>query len=197
MSNAGLAAEHRAALLATRREHLRPLLAAGVSPEAIAAATPAIARITVAGDIYQPDRAGGIAFLVPVRLDHPVTPEAADPAETVRAGAIVDLLAFHPTHPHCWALRCDAGEWLGAIEPQYLNPPPVPVWRSPLAWLRAGCRGLVILSTASADRYRVLAGCRGGVVAEDAGHAAELRATLTRPWPIPRIIVRTEPRHAA
>ena len=193
----GLAAEHRAALLATRRDDLRLLLASGISQQTIATLMPAVARIAVAGDTYELDPAGGSVFLLAVRVDNPLTPEAADPAETVRAGSIVDLLAFHPAHPCRWALRRDAAEWLGAIEPQYLDPPPVPFWRSPLTWLRAGCRGLVMLSPALADRYRILTGCCGGIVAEDEKHAAELRATLARPWPLPRIIVPEGPRCAA
>jgi hypothetical protein len=119
-----------------------------------------------------------------------VTAEAHDPPHTVRAGELVDLVAWHPRHPHRWALRTGAAEWLGAIEPQYLDPEPVPVWRSPLAWLRVGCVGLVMLSPDPPAAYRVLSGCRGGIVAEDPQHAAALRATLARPWPAPQIIVR-------
>lgn len=197
MTSADLAAEYRAALLATRREDLRTLLAAGIGLQTIAALVPGVARITVAGSTYQPDPTGGAAFLLPVRVDHPLTPEAPDPVNVVRAGAIVDLLAFHPAHQFRWALRRDDGEWLGAIEPQYLDPEPVPVWRSPLAWLRSGCCGLVILSSTPADLYRILTSCHGGIVAEDEEHASELRAALARPFPVPPIIVPNGPRHAA
>jgi hypothetical protein len=132
MSGADLAAEYRAAQLATRGADLRPLLAAGIEPRTIAALAPAMTRIAVGGATYQPDPAGGIAFVLPVRIDNPLTAEAADPAATVRSGKIADLLAFHPAHPLRWALRCDAAEWLGAVEPQYLKPDSVPIWRSPL-----------------------------------------------------------------
>ncbi len=129
-----------------------PLFAAGITSQTIAAVAPAIVRIAVAGSTYEPDPAGKGAFLLPVRVDNPLTPEAADSIGIIRAGSIVDLLAFHPAHPYRWALRRDDAEWLGAIEPQYLDPAPVPVWRSPLAWLQAGCRGLVVLSPVAADR---------------------------------------------
>src|SRR5262249_31201106 len=121
------------------------------------------------------------AYLIPVRADHALTPETADPTAAVLSGAIIDLLAFHARYPHRWALRRDAAEWLGAIEPQYFAPEPVHVWRSPLAWLRAGCQGIVILSRDAASA------CRGGIIAEDAEHAAELGGILARPWPVPQI----------
>jgi len=190
MTGANLVAEYRAALRSTQLDDLHPLLAAGISPETIAAVVPASTRIAVAGSTYQPDPDGGSAYLLPVRVDNPLSPEAGDPSETVRAGPIVDLLAMHPAQPGRWALRCDAAEWLGTIEPQYLDPSPVPVWRSPLAWLRADCRGLVLLSRDRRDQYRILAGCLGGILAEDPRHAMELRRVLEHSWPAPRVFVR-------
>ena len=35
----------------------------------------------------------------------------------------------------------------------------------------------------------MLAGCRGGIVAEDAQHLAELRDVLEHPWPHPPITI--------
>jgi hypothetical protein len=198
VTGADLAAEHRVMLLAMGPDDLRPLLAAGISPRTIAMVTPAFSRIAVDGYTYQPDPAGGAAIVLPVRVESWVTPEAADPLKTLRDGAIVDLLAFHPAFPLRWALRRDAAEWLGALEPQYLDPETVCVRRSPLAWLRAGCRGLVVLSPEPAARYRILAECRGGILAEDNEHAAELMATLAWPRSAPRVIVRNvKPRHVA
>jgi hypothetical protein len=193
MSAADIADEYRRALLATKPDDLLPLSKNGISAQTITAVAPAIARITVTGPTYQPDPCGGIAFLLPVRVESPVTPEADDPVETIRIGSIVDILAFHPTYRFRFALRRDTGEWLGAIEPQHLEPPPVHVWRSPIDWLRAGCRGLVILSREPADAYRILTGCRGGILVEDAEYAAELQAILERPWPLPCIIVASGP----
>lgn len=197
MMAADLAAEYTNLLAATRPEDLRPLIAAGVTEETIDTLAVAIARITVDGLTYQPDPGGGFAYLIAVRVDNPLTPEAADPGETVRSGDIVDLVAMHPAHPLRWALRRHTAEWLGAIEPQYLDPNPVPLRRSPLAWLRAGGQGLVVLSRGRADAYRIMTGCRGGILAEDAGHAAELRSILAQPWPTPQIIVPARARHAA
>jgi len=187
--------EHQRALDATRFEELRPLIAAGVAWETILAVAPAFARINVAGAIYQPDREGGAAYVIPVRADNPLTPEAADPVETIRSGAIVDILAIHPRHPQRWAMRHGTAEWLGAIEPQYLDPEPVPIWRSPLRWLQAGCCGLVLLSEERESRYRTLSNLRS-VVAEDHQHAVELRALLNHSWSGPSIATR-ETRRAA
>jgi hypothetical protein len=197
MTGGRLADEYRRSLRKTGSDDLRPLMAARVTQETIDAVAPVMARITVAGATYHPDPDGGLAYLIPVRVDNPLTPEAADPVHTVRSGDIVDILSMHPAHPRRWALRRDAAEWLGAIEPQYLNPDPVCVWRSPLGWLRAGCHGLVILSRERAGAYRILAGCQGGIIAEDAEHAAKLHGILTQPWPAPQIIVPKGARHAA
>ena len=171
-------------------------MAASVTQKTLDALVPVIARISIEGKIYQPDHAGHLAYLIPVRVDQALTPEAADPAQTVRRGGIVDLVAPRPAHPLSWVLRLNAAEWLGTIEPQYLDPDPIHLWRSPLSWLRAGCRGLVILSRQQARAYRSLAGCRGPVIAEDGGHPAELRSTLFRPWPMPQILFPAAARHA-
>jgi hypothetical protein len=189
--------EHLAALHNTRFADLAPLVVAGIRWETIATAVPALACIRVsrlAG--FQPDEGGGNAFIIPVRVENPITPEALDPAAAVCDGAVVDLVAFHPHHPDHWALRREAAEWLGAIEPQYLDPDPVPVWRTPLAWLRADCRGLVLLGD-RASQYRILT-LLHSIVAEDDGHAAELRCLLARPWPVPQVVSsQAEVRHAA
>jgi hypothetical protein len=169
----------------------KTLIAAGIGTETIDAGMIGTARVRVAGDLYEPDPdAGGIAYVTPIRVDNPVTPEALDPARTVRSGEIVDIVAWHPRHPGRWVTRRGAGEWLGAIQPQYLDPDPVAVARSPLTWLRADCRGLVILSRELPAAYHLLAGCVRGIIAEDPRHAMDLRAILARPWPTPRIFVR-------
>jgi|SRR5690242_7910343 len=195
MNAVGLVEEYHRALLATRYDDLHPLIAAGVTWETIAKIVPANTQITLGGATYEPDPDGGAAYLIPVRVDNPLTPEAADPPEAVRSGAIIDLLAFHPAHPYRWALRRDAAEWLGPIEPQYLDPEPVEVWRTPLRWLQAGCHGLVLLSSERESQHRILSGL-GSIVAEDHHHAAELRSVLNHSWSTPPVIVR-EVRRAA
>jgi hypothetical protein len=147
------------------------------------------ARIRVHGTLYEPDPTGGIAFLTPVLTHHIDTPESPEPWGACRFGNLIDLCAWHPRHPHLWALRADNATWLGAIPPQYLQPDPTVVWRSPGNWLRADCEGLVLLSPDRAEAYRILSGCVGGIIAEDQSHARDLRQILQRPWQGPTVTV--------
>ena len=79
---------------------------------------------------------------------------------------------------------------LGAVRPQYLSPPPVPVWRNPLSWLQALGDGIAFVTDNRAEMRQIMLAFRGGVVAEDPDHGAELRALLERPWPAPPVYVR-------
>jgi hypothetical protein len=60
----------------------------------------------------------------------------------------------------------------------------LPVWRSPINWLRAGRKGVCLVRPEAAVHYLCDA---GPLLAEDAIHGAELKQLLTRP--APRIIV--------
>ena len=190
-----LCRKYRAALRSTRFADLAPMVGAGVGWRAITCVVPAFATIRVTGGIFEFDESGGDAFVVPVRIENPITPEAFDPATAVSNGAIVDLVAFHPLHPDRWVLRRDAAEWLGAVEPQHLDPEPVTIWRSPMSWLQAGCLGLVLLGDQN-SRYGILS-LLHSIIAEDGQHAAELRRELARPWPVPQVISPREARRAA
>jgi len=77
MNAVGLVEEYHRALLATRYDDLHPLIAAGVTWETIAKIVPAKTQITLGGATYEPDPDGGAAYLIPVRVDNPLTPEAA------------------------------------------------------------------------------------------------------------------------
>lgn len=193
-----LVGEYLAALRKTTWADLAPLRAAAVGGPGAALGL-ALAPITVTSrGFYQPDPDGGPAFLVPARVDSAITPEAADPVQAIRHGEIVDLVAFSAAFPNRWALRTGAALWLGAVEPQYLMPNPVPIWRTPLHWLGNDCSGLVLLSRDRRERYRVLS-TLDAIVAEDEQHAEELRQLLARPWLAPGVFVRRgrEVRHAA
>jgi hypothetical protein len=194
-----LVAEYMSALERTKPADLDSLRRAGIG-EAGFAIRPAVAPIIVTRDglHYEPDPDGdGLAFILPVRIDNPLSPEAADPDETVRSGEIADLVAFSAAFPNRWALRTGAATWLGAVEPQYMGPAPTPIWRSPLHWL-AHAEGVCLLSRDRRDQYRVLT-CLDSIIAEDEGHADELRELLSRPWIAPPVFVRhgREVRHAA
>jgi hypothetical protein len=201
MSADDLLAECRWALTRTKPADLDPLRKAGIGEAQLAAIKPAWAPIGVTRDglHFQPDPDGdAFAFIVPVRVHNPLSPEARDPVATVRGGAIVDLLAFSAAVPNRWALRTGAAAWLGCVEPQYMGPAPTPIWRTPLRWLGEGC-GVCLLSRDRRDQYRTLASL-DSIIAEDKEHADELRRLLAHPWLAPPVYVRRGreiARHAA
>jgi len=185
-----LRAEHRACSAALTEEDRGRLADLGIAADDIGRFRMCgIARVAVQGGLYQLDEESGVAIITPVRVERPVSPEARRPAIWARWGPIVDLVAWHPKEPLRWALRVGSAEWLGCIEPQYLDPEPVHIHRSVLDWLRAGCSGLVPLSSDRAELYRLLSGVHGGIVAADDSHARDLRRALSYPWPTPAVEV--------
>jgi hypothetical protein len=178
------------------------LIRYGVTVRAIETVCPAPTKISVdrSGEFYQPDEAGRPAWVFPVCCADPEKPDAIetpDPFTAVAAGAVLDLLAFSPVAPGQWALRRGIATVLGAIEPQYLDPVPVPVHRDVTDWLRADCRGIVLLTSHRIEVVRLLHQCRA-IEAEDATHAAELRRILAGPPPkLPPIRVGAPRRSAA
>jgi hypothetical protein len=198
MTGADLAAEYEAALCATSDADLAQLREAGVGESALALVKPAVAPIVVRrSDLsFEPDPDGGTAFILPVRVEQPLSPEAADPEFALLEGPIVDLVAFSVRFPDRWATRCGNATWLGCVEAQYMGPDAVPVWRRPLDWLANDCRGLVLLTRDRRERYRVLTWL-DTILAEDEDHAADLRELLAQPWPAPPVLVRQGQRNAA
>jgi hypothetical protein len=189
MNSAALEREYLDALGRTRPSDLAALRDAGVD-EGGFALSPGVAAIRISERRFELDPDGdAVAFILPVRVYHPFSPEAPDPVRFVREGDVVDLLAFSPAVPFRWALRTGAAAWIGCIEPQYLMPDPVPVWRTPLGWLRSGSRGLVLLTQDRREQYRVLTLC-DALIAEDERHAARLREVVQRPLLGPPVLVR-------
>jgi hypothetical protein len=99
----------------------------GVSTQVIAAICPVPMNISVdrSGELYQPDEAGRLAWLVPVRiadLEIPDEIEAADPLTVVSSGVIVDLLVFSPSAPSRYALRCGIANVLRLHSAAVLQP---------------------------------------------------------------------------
>jgi hypothetical protein len=132
---------------------------------------------------------------VPVRADYPDTPESPDPEAAIAQGDILDLVAFDPELGAQWVLRTGNAEWLGSCPPQYLEPAPVALHRSPIDWLRADCRGIVCLATRPTEIYRFLMRFAALDVA-DYGHAEALQEFLERPPYYPGILVGGRTRHA-
>jgi hypothetical protein len=166
----------------------RKLLAEfGIRPRNFALIGAATMRFSK-GDLYEPDIAFLPYLVTPARVHTAVHPEPSAPVVYCLLGDIVDLVAWQPSKPNHSALHKGTGESLGAIQPQYLDPDPVLIWRSPLRWFQSGCNGLVLLSRSAVDQYRILCGCRV-VVAEGDEHARELRRVIERPFRRLRIII--------
>jgi hypothetical protein len=68
----------------------------------------------------------------------------------------------------------------------------LPVWRSPVGWLKARRKGLCLVRPKAAAHYLDDA---GPLLAEDAAHGAELKQLLTRP--APRILIPSSPNKKA
>lgn len=191
MKSADLEAELTAAVSAVTRSDRDALHAAGVPEAVITDGLVGTARIELDhGRLYRPNPdADNWAFITPVRTYGILTPESPEHAETVRSGALIDLIAWDPEFPRQWVLRAGLAGWAGAVEPQYLGPDPVPIWRTPYDWLRSDCTGLVLLGDRQ-ERWRVLSSL-DRIEAEDAEHRAELLAILRQPWPVfPRIAIK-------
>jgi hypothetical protein len=186
----------------TLEEHVAELMRYGIPIQAIATVCPAPMKIVLdkSGQLYQPVETGLLAWTFPVCCADPEDPDAIetpDPLMAVATGPVIDLLAFSPSAPGRWALRRGIATVVGAIEPQYLDPVPVPVHRDVTDWLRADCRGIVLLTSHRIEVVRLLHQCRA-IEAEDAAHAAELRRILAGPPPkLPPIRVGAPRRSAA
>jgi hypothetical protein len=153
---------------------------------AIAATCPAPTRVAFS-DLSQrfcrPDPDGMQAWVLPVCCVDPAQPEeieATDPLGVVVGGHVVDLVAFDPERPRRIVRRTGLGTVLGAVEPQLLDPEPVPIWRDDSDWLRAGCNGVVLLTDDIFEKGRILRRI-SAVKAEDPEHAQQLKAWIELP----------------
>jgi hypothetical protein len=185
---AALISEYLDARRRMRVEDARSLMGHGISWRAITIAGPAPVQISLSldGDLYWPDELGHPAWVLPVRVVDPWDPqetETGDWLDVVSHGPIVDLLAFSPLAPRCWALRRGIATVLGAIEPQYPGSEPVPVHRDVTDWLRNSCRGLVLLACDPHDAAAILRRIER-LEAEDNAHVDDLRRLLALPVPV-------------
>lgn len=99
---------------------------------------------------------------------HPVT---ADDGETE-----IDLIAWAARDPSVFGTLLHQASLLGAdrvLNPaSYYGEKPCPLWRTPLAWLQAGCEGGCVLAAIPAAT--VLARAPGLLAAENTAHGREL-----------------------
>jgi hypothetical protein len=187
MQTVELVGEMRAAIEAMERRDFAQLRQLGVTRMMAG-----IGRVRDVGDgLYQPEESpwGHWRWITPVCVQYQQQTPETDIPETPFCGYLIDLVAWHEHKPEDWLLRTGHAQWLGRIEPQYCNPNPVEILRSPLSWLRNNCIGLVPLSRKRSEIYEVLMYCSYGMTAEDRAHAANLQHILKYPLPRPPVYV--------
>jgi hypothetical protein len=148
----------------------------------------------------EPVRAAQVVWPEPGRFD--LAQHLPDGAQASRAllfvvtdaGEAVDLIAWHPR-------TGQLGSWRGyawglgqeeALCPRITDHDGLHVWRTPLQWLQANRRGVVIFRPRLAAELLVDA---GPLIAMDIKHGQELRQALQRPGP--RILISAQARRAA
>jgi hypothetical protein len=153
---------------------------------AVACPVPAVARFADRKRLlYEPDEDGRAVWIVPCCCVNPLRPEeieAVDPLDVVATGKVIDLLAFHPGHRERFALRTGNAVVIGCVEPQLMDPARVPVWSDIGDWLRAGCNGIVLLTSDCHQKGRILR----RLSSIEAQQYAQVRAALVLPeYPAP------------
>ena len=93
-------------------------------------------------------------------------------------GNIVDLVGWPVHRPDKFAPALGTVAVLGIDQVDDADVDRLRVWRTPLAWLRHRCRGVVIVDEDRAAFH--LGGAPGTIVAEDREHARELSRLLRR-----------------
>ena len=105
-------------------------------------------------------------------------------------GVARDVVAWSPSLNRlttwlgrAWALGEEA-----VYRPRLSPQGELPVWRSPMGWLKARRKGLCLVRPKAAAHYLDDA---GPLLAEDTAHGSELKQLLTRP--APRILIPSSP----
>ena len=134
------------ALPDTRHGDRRLLERQGVTRDAIhRAGGQAVARISTAGRLWMPEPTGTPAFILPVW---------DGPAPSIYCGVenpvLIDMIAWRPDDPARWWYRqgeVDVDVVLGKahLDLAHTEGWPISLHRTPLDWLRAGCRGAILL----------------------------------------------------
>jgi hypothetical protein len=181
MSGAALVAEMQLCLTKLRQEHADFLVSQGIDPVLLVAYQMVGVAHIAAG--RQPGSwvstgNGRLAFVVPVRVHESFSPLAADPWAAVRFGELVDLVAWCPKSPDRYWLYAGDAAWLGAVAPPHLDPFPVVVHPTPLAWLRAGAQGIALLARSPRVRCRLADSFKYGMTVCTAAQRGALIASL-------------------
>jgi hypothetical protein len=109
-------------------------------------------------------------------------------------GVARDVVAWSPSLNRLttWLNRAWALGEEAVYRPRLSPQGELPVWRSPVGWLKARRKGLCLVRPKAAAYYLDDA---GPLLAEDTAHGAELKQLLTRP--APRILIPSSPNKKA
>lgn len=189
-----LAAEWSAATAAMRGHHLDTLRQRCGIPLAVIRDRMGVARIHLQGTFYTPSIDGEEVAALIATFEAP--PHLSD-GRWRCPNPVRDIVAFRPAEPgYCWS-RCGIVAALGEEMQSDFSDAPVPVWRTPLAWLKAGATGLCLVDPDPAVVRDVLMRCQS-LVAEDAGHGREIQRLMEKHWNrLPPIYVPERVRGAA
>ena len=183
MKTADLAAEHRAAVRNLKTEDAVELVDQLEIPFFLVIIHQLVGILPIRrkGALWEPDPdgAGPLAYITPLRVDRFATPLSLDPWETARCGELADLIAWDPDAPQSWALRVGNSHWLGSIP--WGEPFPALLRASPLSWLKADCDGLVVLSRDPVEVRAILGEFEYGVHTESDVLTAQLRKLVATP----------------
>jgi len=148
----------------------------------------AVGRGVFDGELWRPDEDGRRLVVIAVRGESGIELEFPLPDALIRCGAeILDLVAIAPRENR-WATRFGAACHLGYVPPQFADPAPTRIHRSPIGWLRAGGQGLCLLTRRPAEQQDLLLRLRA-LIGEDIEHGEELQALVSRPLSGPCVFV--------
>jgi hypothetical protein len=137
-------------------------------------------RLDKSGWLWDPDpESGELAYITPVRVDRADTVLSPEPWGAPRCGSLVDLIAWHPSHPRRWAMLTAASLWLGCVP--WAEPFPALIRATPLSWLQADCDGLVLLTRKPSALRNIFADLEHGIQTETDGLAVRLNYLIRQP----------------
>jgi len=105
--------------------------------------------------------------------------------------SVVDLIAWpldRPRHVMTMFAECGLiGLWEAMRSANYVFDFPLPMYRTPLDWLKSGCRGAAVVTPHIAARQ--LLDIPGRVSARDVRHGRELQALMQSVIPKDRVVI--------
>lgn len=188
MIDLNLGAELRALPSAFDPQHRGVLVQLGLPHNLMLHIDLRLARITTAGDFYEPSEDGKLAVIFAIH--HGPTPSFACPIDP--PPPVIDLVAIPLSQPRRFYLRAGTADLIGADRIASAHTWQSPLWLfdTALGWLAGLCDGVVVLDPEAA---RKLVGV-SAVICDDRKSARRVRRLICRPpAAMPRILVLKKP----